>query len=229
MATKLGFLLLSPLCVLEDHPRRPKTGGVRSDIISRSGKLHQRQNSAQISVFCNSSRFSTPKARTISFTFCEKGLMQNSLLELSHLLLVEQHSTILWGWILQHCYQSRPDFCNSWKSFFVFLSNPGDLIFGRVLSESSSRSGTGQWRRRRRRSRRTKVGPVLETGTPPRSQVTSISDFFGALANFSFFPRKRIPRKNHIISHKEKRTSPRSLSRPRPRATLDLTPLLVTH
>lgn len=108
-------------------------------------------------------------------------------------------------------------------SFFVFLSNPGDLIFGRVLSESSSFSGTGLWRIRRQ-SRRTKVGPVLETGTPPRSQVTSISDFFGALANFSFFPRKRIPRKNHIISHKEKRTSPRSLSRPRPRAPLDLTP-----
>lgn len=44
--------------------------------------------------------FFNPEARTTSFTFCEKGLMQNLLLELSHLLV--EHSTILWEWILQH-------------------------------------------------------------------------------------------------------------------------------
>lgn len=82
-----------------------------------------------------------------------------------------------------------------WKSFVSFLSKLGDLILGLFfLWNSSSQFG------------RVKVGPVLETGTPPSlgSLRFPIASCVGQL-----FPRKRIPRKrkqkkSHHVRHKEK-------------------------
>lgn len=88
-------------------------------------------------------------------------------------------------------------FVTLWKSFVSFLSKLGDLIVGLFfLWNSSSQFG------------RVKVGPVLETGTPPRpSRVTSISDCF---VRWQTFPpkknseKKEAEKKSHHVRHKEK-------------------------
>lgn len=171
-------------------------------------QLHQRRNSAQISVFSSAAarefppRKHVPPASPSAKMLCKIRFLCQQNQQNQHIIssTLEQHD--FYSWFIK----VGQIFVTLWKSFVSFLSKLGDLILGLFfLWNSSSQFG------------RVKVGLVLETGTPPRPpRVTSISDCFVRWPTFP--PKKNSEKKeaakNHITSGTKRRTSPYSLSRP---------------